>query len=83
MGIDLVEKKSSDASVRATATVEMPLSTFFFLREGSFSSISIQAAAGVGRLQVARKKKEPADYIKDETVALFLTSETIASLSST
>jgi hypothetical protein len=58
MGIDLVEKKSSDASVRATATVEMALGTsFFFAREGSFSSISIQAAAGVGRLQVARKKR--------------------------
>ena len=30
MGIDLVEKKSSDASVRATGTVGMPLGTFFF-----------------------------------------------------
>jgi hypothetical protein len=58
MGIDLVEKKSSDALVRATATVEMPLGTFFFfLQEGSFSPISIQATTGVGRLQVARKKK--------------------------
>jgi hypothetical protein len=58
MGIDLVEKKSSDASVLATATVEMPLGTLlFFLREGSFSPISIQAATGVSRLQVARKKR--------------------------
>jgi hypothetical protein len=83
MGIDLAEKKSSDASVRATATVEMPLGTLLFFFAGRFFFSDINTSRHRSQQITGRKKKkEPADYIK-ETVALFLTSETIASLSST
>lgn len=81
MGIDLAEKKSSDASVRATATVEMPLGTFFCFA-GRFFFFDINTSRRRSwQITGRKKKKEPADYIK-ETVALFLTSETIASPSS-